>query len=132
MKTVFNKIKDYFTANICRKVFLYSVLAALALVIVNIFLNYANIMILAAVCLVAAVAASLIDTMLARITFRRKIYDMQVEHFESQAENGETMPTPAFSLEENSYLKKKNSVFVWFILLKTVIIIILFVLLFNF
>lgn len=135
MKKIFTKIKHYFTANPCRKIFFLGLLLALLLYGSNIFFQATSLKMLGLLCLIVAIGASLVDTMLARTTFVRKVKEMQYEHLQEVFEKqqaGEAVPvTTTFSPSEKKYIKRKKWAFIGLIVLKMIILLCLFPLLFN-
>jgi hypothetical protein len=128
MEMFFNKIKAYFTENIYRKTFFIALFTTVALLIVNIIANETIIFVFAQISVLISAFATLIDSMIDRVVFCRKIYFMQVEHFRQMPEDE---VKPAFSEKEKLYIKNRKRTFVWTILAKTVIIVMLFILIFG-
>ena len=123
MKKIFTKVKDYFTANACRKVFFLGTVLALVMLI----LFWATGLIaafiwVATVSALVALIASMVDSMQARTAFIRQVKAMQYDHLQTiyqQQQAGQAVAvTPTFSPEEKKYIKRKKWEFVLAIILK--------------
>lgn len=123
MKKIFTKVKDYFTANYCRKIFFFGVIFALVTLILYLVTDYlAAFLYIAMLSALIAMVASMIDSMQARRVFLNKIKEMQYEHLQTiynQQQAGQAVAlTPTFTPEESKYLRRKKWEFVLAILLK--------------
>ena len=134
MGKIIAKVVNYFTANTYRKVFICGLGAAVLLAVANIFFKDKSIIIGAALAVVIAAGASLIESMIDRVEFKKHITKMQTEHFQNIVDRGAdengVIPS-AFSESEMKYLKKEKTKYVLMILVKTVIILMLFILIFS-
>jgi 5-bromo-4-chloroindolyl phosphate hydrolysis protein len=127
------RIKDYFTANIYRKVFFSCFGLSIICAIITAFTAAEFMLSVSVVLLITAIFGSLIDTMLSRVDFNRRVVDIQRKHYEKIIQNGEDknggeIPS-TFTADEYNYIKKKKINHVLMIMLKTSLILILFVLL---
>lgn len=135
MKKIFTKIKDYFTANNCRKIFFFGLLFGLLIFLVNILVKLAALRILGALCCLVALGASMVDSMQARVVFLRQVKQMQYDHLQEifdQQQSGQNVPvTPTFSDAEKKYIKRKKWAYTGAILFKLAFVISLFFLIFS-
>ena len=123
MKKIFTKVKDYFTANACRKVFFLGLV--LALVMFILFWTTGRLVVFswgAMTAALVAMVASMIDSMQARVHFARQVKAMQYEHLQNlyaqQQAGAAVVLTPTFTPAEKKYLNRKKWGFVVAILLK--------------
>lgn len=135
MRKIFTKIKDYFTANSCRKIFFFGLVLGLLIFFANVFIGLYALQVLGALCCIVAVGASLVDSMQVRVVFLRQIKQMQYDHLQEifdQQQAGKDVPvTPTFTDAEKKYLKRKKWAYVGAIFLKLAFVICLFFLIFN-
>lgn len=123
MKKIFTKVKDYFTANPCRKVFFFGAVLALVMLILYWVTGF-NVAFLwvTMVCALVALIASMIDSMQARMVFVRQVKAMQYDHlqnlYEQQQAGQAVVMTSAFTPEEKKYIRRKKWEFVLAIILK--------------
>ena len=123
MKKIFTKVKDYFTANACRKVFFLGLVFALVLFILYLAVGYfAPLLWVSMFAALVALIASMIDSMQARRVFLRQVKAMQYDHlqavYQQQQAGQAAVMTPTFTPEESKYLRRKKWEFVLTILLK--------------
>jgi hypothetical protein len=128
-------IKDYFTANIYRKIFFFCMGISIVLAVISAFVAQEIMLLTSAAVLVIAITGSLIESMTDRVEFCRRVVDIQREHYEKVIKSGEDKSPegiPAtFTVDEYNYVKKKKRNFVLWILFKAALILILFTLLFS-
>jgi hypothetical protein len=130
MKKCLEFIKNYLAVNVYRRIFVFGILIALGIVILNLVVQIEIFQTGILLCATVALIASLLDSMTERYAFKKKIYEMQVRHFDSLPEGAHV--TPTFDAEQLLWLKKKKTMFVGVIMLKVMLVIALFVLLFRF
>ncbi len=123
MKKIFTKVKDYFTANACRKVFFCGLLITTVTLVLYLLLGRLTALrLLTVMFAVVTTGASMVDSMRARMVFVRQVKAMQYEHVQKlyaqqQAGQAVTM-TATFSHDEAKYIRRKKWGFVAVILLK--------------
>ena len=151
-QNAFTKLKDYFTANVGRKIFFFGTLvmlvgftlyACLRFALLNSTTGSSSLIgevmfttrMIALLAGVVAGAGTLWDSMYSRYLFLKKIRDIQYEHLKAMHEKesqGEIVDfTPTFSEEEKKYLRRRKWGFVFIILFKVGLVIALFSLLLN-
>jgi len=152
-QNAFTKLKDYFTANVGRKIFFFGTLVMLVGFTLYACLRFALLnsatwassafidelmfatRMIALLAGVVAGAGTLWDSMYSRYLFLKKIRDIQYEHLKAMHEKesqGEIVDfTPTFSEEEKKYLRRRKWGFVFIILFKVGLVIALFSLLLN-
>ena len=150
-QNTFTKIKDYFTANIGRKIFFFGSLATVIgftifgiinlslpqlknhslyypLMNLNLVLWYISL-----IGLVAAGVGTLWDSMYTRYLFLKKVRDIQYNHlkeiYDKQGAGENVEMTATFSTEEKRYLRRRKWTFIGVILFKLFLVIALFSLL---
>ena len=146
----FTKIKDYFTANMGRKIFFWGLIIAifgfivfgvcrLALPTISdsfyfVVVQLINaVWVLTKIAMVVAGVGTLWDSMDARVQFLKKVKEIQYNHLKTIHEKqqaGESVEmTATFSDKEKRYLSGRKWSFIFIILLKVCIVIALFSLL---
>lgn len=135
IRTVFTKIKDYFTTNIGRKIFFFGLIATALCFIVYRILDVQFFYIAAIFALAVAGIGTLWDSMYSRYLFLKKIREIQYTHLKEIAdkqEAGESVAiTPTFTDDEKRYLRRRKWTFVMMILFKVGLVIALFSLLLS-
>lgn len=133
IQNVFTKIKNYFTANLGRKIFFYGLILSLVSIVLYLIIRVAMMRILITLSFVVAGFGTLWDSMYTRYLFLKKIREIQFNHLSdlhSRQEAGEDVViTATFSPEEKKYLRRRKWGFVFIILFKVVLLIALFSLL---
>lgn len=135
IKTVFTKIRDYFTANQGRKIFFLGIVASIMIFSLYAITQVPAVRLFGLVAVVICGVGTLWDSMYSRYLFLKKVRDMQYEHLKEIADKQETgeevLITPTFSDEEKSYLRRRKWGFVLIILFKVFLVVALFSLLFT-
>lgn len=135
IQKVFTRMKDYFTANVGRKIFFFGVLVTTLVFILYAVLRLYALYFLAVMALIAAGVGTLWDSMYSRYLFLKKIRDIQYEHLkgitDKQAAGEDVMITPTFTDEEKVYLRRRKWNFVLTIIFKLGLVIALFSLLLS-
>ena len=150
IQNTFTKIRDYFTANIGRKIFfwglfsmvlcftiwgvcrlVFPVLDSGAQKFVWSVAQIARFMAMGAMFVMAG--GTLWDSMQSRVYFLKKIRDIQYDHiqtiYEKQQAGEAVEMTSTFTLEEKKYIRRRKWKFIFVILFKVLIVMVLFSLL---
>ena len=128
-------MKDYFTANVGRKIFFFGIIATTLCFIVYGFFDFPFFYIMALLALTVAGIGTLWDSMYSRYLFLKKIREIQYTHLKEIADKQEAgesvVMTSTFSDEEKRYLRRRKWAFIVTILFKVGLVIALFSLLLS-
>ena len=132
-RVVFTKMKDYFTANLGRKIFFYGLVATILNLIFYALFRLSFFYALVLFALLVTGVGTLWDSMLTRYEFLKKVREIQYNHLKDitdrQAAGENIVLTPTFTDEEKRYLRRRKWWFVLIILFKVGLVIALFSLL---
>ena len=135
LRTAFTKVKDYFTANLGRKIFFFGIIATIFGFVLYTCFHIFLVRTLAVLGLVVAGAGTLWDSMLERYVFLQKVRDLQYAHlketYDKQAAGEDVVMTPTFSDEEARYVRRRQWGFVFTIIFKAGVVLALFSLLLS-
>jgi len=134
MMLFITKVINYITASIYRKTFFICIGLAGAAILINIAANSQLVSLFGALCVTIGTGASLAESMIKRVEFKKEIAAMQMEHFQKVIDSGADehgIVEGTFSPTEATYLRKEKTRFVLMILMKTLFMIILFGLIFK-
>lgn len=122
MTKFFTKIKDYFTANVCRKIFFMAAVIGVLLYIGSFAFGEMMLQTFGTICLLIAMIMSMVDTMIVRRHFLLKVKEMQYAHLDKinqMQQAGQSVEiTSTFSPQEKRFLRRKRFGFLAVILLK--------------
>lgn len=122
MIKIFTKLKDYFTANVCRKIFFMATVIGLLIYAANLVVDRGELNTFGTICLLIAIVMSMVDTMIVRRHFLLKVKEMQYAHLDEinrlQQAGQPVEITPTFSPQEKRFLRHKRWGFIAVILLK--------------
>lgn len=126
-------MKDYFTANVGRKIFFFGLVATILNFILYALAHLSFFYALVLFALLVTGVGTLWDSMLTRYEFLKKIREIQYDHLKDitdrQAAGENIVLTPTFTDEEKRYLRRRKWWFVLIIMFKVGLVIALFSLL---
>ncbi len=126
-------MKDYFTANLGRKIFFYGLVATILNFVFYVLSHLLFFYALVLFALLVTGVGTLWDSMLTRYEFLKKVREIQYSHLKEitdrQAAGENIVLTPTFTDEEKRYLRRRKWWFVLIILFKVGLVIALFSLL---
>lgn len=133
MKQFFNRMKDYFTVNIYRKIFFIGMILGILLVAWGGVAGVWALRMSGSMVLAMALIASIVDTFQQYGYFNQQVKAMQMEHIqhivEQQEAGAAVFMTPTFSHAEKKYIRNRRWGYLGKIILKIALIIIIFSLL---
>ncbi|MDR1917577.1 MAG: hypothetical protein LBQ05_01180 [Christensenellaceae bacterium] len=133
LSNIFEKVFLYITSSQSHLVFFFASLIAVGCGIAAFFVGIVALNI-AMACFAVALIASLAESMQSRVEFNKRIYEMQAEHYKQYLQSGVQSPDgipTAFSPDEYDYIKREKRNFVFAIVIKTALILMIFVMLFG-
>lgn len=129
-RILYDRVYDYFTASIARRVFFFSIFAVLVCAVVVRFDDsmpaVAALMFSATICALATFA----DSVQCRRAFVEQLRGLETDFIKRAAEKGEPVKG-AFSAEELAFMRKKKREYNYSIAVKFLFVIILVVLFFS-
>ena len=127
LRVFYNKVYEYFTLRIARRVFFFALIAVfLCALIVNISYSSFTMQLFLSACTVCMLA-TLTDSVQTRSELVSQIKNLEYKHFRRLAESNTEITAieagPAFSQDEQNYIKRKKREITYTIIVKFVFLI---------